>query len=189
MLSIQNRFYFKDIIPKSRTQKVLKVLALGTVALTLLFSSMPETSHIPAESGMDSKYVKYVQSSNPSISFKDAYTISSSVLNWSKEFKLDPKLILAVAKVESGFNKHAISSSGAYGIMQVIPLWHKDKIISARKELGNPEVFNIKTNIYLGAWVLRECKDRTSNLNKALLCYSGQTPGYDKKVLQEYRQI
>ena len=97
-------------------------------------------------------------------------------------------MLLAIAKVESNFNVYAISTSGAYGLMQVIPYWHKDKILQARKELGNPELFSINTNIYLGATVLKECIQRVG-INKSLECYSGRTPGYTEKVLVAYNNL
>jgi len=136
-----------------------------------------------------SAYVEIVTDSNPKVDQKDARAIVMSSLKWASEFNLDPKLLLAIAKVESNYYKYAISKSGAYGIMQVIPVWHKDKILEARRITGNPEVFNIDTNIYLGARVIKDCMDKHGKLNKALLCYSGQTPGYDKKVIQEYTRL
>lgn len=138
-------------------------------------------------------YTKYTQLQNiismPGIERNDANQIIQSAYKYANQFEVDKKLILAVAKVESGFNKYAISSSGAYGIMQIIPVWHKEKILVARNTLGNPEIFNIDTNIFLGTWVLRECLNKHGQVNKALLCYSGQTPGYDKKVLEAYAKI
>ena len=131
----------------------------------------------------------HVIESNPKVSVKEAKSIVSAVIRWGEEFNIDPRLLLAIAKVESNYNKHAISPSGAYGLMQVIPVWHKDKIKKAKEELGNPEVFDIHTNIYLGASVLRECHNKHKELSKSLLCYAGQTPGYDKKVLSIYKAL
>jgi len=135
-------------------------------------------------------YIKYILSKNPKLPESKATEIVEASNRWAREFKIDKKLILAIQQVESMYRPHAISESGAYGLMQVIPVWHKEKIIRAKKELGNPEVFNINTNIFLGALVLQECMKRTKRVtNKALLCYSGQTPGYDKKVLNVYKKI
>jgi hypothetical protein len=88
---------------------------------------------------------KIIEVSN--IPKEDAASISVSVLHWSKTFNVDPSLILGVIFVESEFKKYAISSAGALGLMQVLPKWHIDKIKTAKKELGNPEVFDIHTNI------------------------------------------
>ncbi|MCQ2513539.1 MAG: lytic transglycosylase domain-containing protein [Ruminococcus sp.] len=39
----------------------------------------------------------------------------------AKEYELEPALIFAVIRTESGFNESAVSNAGAYGIMQVMP--------------------------------------------------------------------
>ncbi len=140
--------------------------------------------------GVHHKLVDFVTNSNPKLTQAEARNIVSSTYKMSEKFGIDEKLILAVAKVESNFQKHAISPTGAYGIMQVIPSWHKEKILKARHTLGNPEIFDVKTNIYLGTWVLSDCLDRSNKkLSNALMCYSGKTPGYDKKVMDEYRNL
>ena len=136
-----------------------------------------------------SPYINYVVKSNPKVSDRTAKEIVVAAYRWASEFNVPVELLLAIARVESNFYTYAISSSGAYGLMQVIPVWHKDKILKAREELGNPEIFNVNTNMYLGAMVLRDCMRKTSKTSKALLCYSGQTPGYDDKVLIQYYKI
>lgn len=160
----------------------------ATLVLGCLIGAKETASPVYAKE-WNSPYVEYVVSSNPNVSRRTAKEIVVSAYKWSSEFNIDVRLLLAIAKVESNFYQHAISSSGAYGLMQVIPLWHKDKIIKARNELGNPEIFNVNTNIYLGALVLKDCMRKVSKTSKALLCYSGQTPGYDDKVLVQYYKI
>ncbi len=39
------------------------------------------------------------------------------------ETRLPPGLVMAVIHVESGFNRWAVSSAGAVGLMQVMPFW------------------------------------------------------------------
>ena len=133
-----------------------------------------------------SPIVQYVAKSNPKITNKSAREIVVAAQKWGYEHGVDSTLLLAIMSVESNFYPHAISASGAYGLMQVIPVWHKDKIVKARKELGNPEIFNINTNIYLGSLVLKDCMNKVKRVSKALSCYSGNTPGYDEKVLKQY---
>jgi soluble lytic murein transglycosylase-like protein len=166
------------------------LLLAGTVAiLGLTFTQ--ETIYAGYKSFSDVKltYEDYILESNPSISKKDAREIVLATYTWANANNIEAELLLAISKVESTFNKYAISPSGAYGLMQVIPVWHKDKIIEAKRKLGNPEIFNINTNIFLGASVLRNCLNTKGSIDKALLCYSGQTEGYDKKVLSEYKAI
>lgn len=168
--------------------KRVKALVLVTLTVASLVTVNNQTA-APVATEWQSSYISYVTEANPKVDQKDARAIVMSSLKWAYEFNLDPKLLLAIAKVESNYYKYAISSSGAYGIMQVIPVWHKDKILEARKVTGNPEIFNIDTNIYLGARVIKDCLNKHGKINKALLCYSGQTPEYDKKVLNAYTRL
>lgn len=169
------------------TTRVRKVLGALILASSLTIHNVYDAPNV--DNSWHHSYITYVVESNPKVQEKDARAIVFSALKWAWEFDLDPKLLLAIAKVESNYYKYAISSSGAYGLMQVIPVWHKDKILEARKVTGNPEVFNIDTNMYLGARIYKDCIKKYGNVNKALLCYSGQTPGYDKKVVQEYTRL
>lgn len=134
------------------------------------------------------KLEEYILASNLKVTKPEAKEIVTAIVKWSNEFKLDPKLMLAIARQESNFNKYAISTSGAYGIMQVIPVWHKQKIVDAHALLGNPELFNINTNVYLGARVFSDCSKRFKSTTKALECYYGKADtGYAKQVLAHYK--
>jgi soluble lytic murein transglycosylase-like protein len=194
MIEPIDNYYFKDgaYYLKSKWSKRIRVL-LSTMIVAVSLTLVEDTAHsfnvFRTSTEWKHTYASFIKESNPKVSKTEARDIVLSTLKWANEFSIDEKLLLAIAKVESNFHVHAISTSGAYGLMQVIPVWHKDKILEARKVLGNPEIFNINTNIWLGAKVLRKCLDDQSNINKALLCYAGQTPGYDKKVLSELDNI
>lgn len=80
---------------------------------------------------------------------------------------IDPALILAVIRTESGFREKAKSNHGARGLMQVIPYWHRDKLKGR-----NP--LDAKVSIEVGTQVLSDClKKHNGNRLKALSCYSG----------------
>ncbi len=81
---------------------------------------------------------------------------------------LDPKLVLAVIQVESRFDRFAVSSSGARGLMQIMPFW--------KKEIGHPDddLFNPRTNLRYGCAILRYYLDQQrGRLSDALAAYNG----------------
>lgn len=52
--------------------------------------------------------------------------IQQMIRNSAIQHGVDPELALAVAEVESGFNQFAVSSKGAFGIMQIMPITEKE---------------------------------------------------------------
>jgi soluble lytic murein transglycosylase-like protein len=82
---------------------------------------------------------------------------------------LDPALVLAVAQVESGFRKYAISRVGARGYMQVMPFW--------ARLIGDGDVtrlFHMQTNLRFGCVILRHYLNlERGDLYMALGRYNG----------------
>lgn len=84
------------------------------------------------------------------------------------EVRLPPGLVMAVIDVESRFNRYAVSSAGAVGLMQVMPFWPE--------ELGmrRYQLLTIPDNIRMGAAILRFYLKREKNhVPKALARYNG----------------
>ena len=81
---------------------------------------------------------------------------------------LDPELVLALINVESNFDRFAISSAGARGLMQIMPFW--------LNEIGRPDdnLFNIDTNLRFGCTILSiYLKRENGNMFQALARYNG----------------
>jgi soluble lytic murein transglycosylase-like protein len=81
---------------------------------------------------------------------------------------LDPQLVLGLIQVESGFRKHAVSSAGARGYMQVMPFWVK--------LIGKPDhnLFHLRSNLRFGCTILRHYLDiEKGDLFRALGRYNG----------------
>lgn len=81
---------------------------------------------------------------------------------------LDPELVLAVIQVESNFDRFAISSAGAQGLMQIMPFW--------LDEIGRPgdNLFHIRTNLRLGCTILKHYLTKENgHMSRALARYNG----------------
>lgn len=116
---------------------------------------------------------------------KYSYTLSEvksklivdKVFRISREYSLDPMLVLAIISVESDFNEQAKSNHGAVGLMQVIPKFHREKLVG--KNPMNPLV-----SIEVGSKILKDCMTK-KDISKALKCYNGSDANhYTKLVLK-----
>jgi len=83
---------------------------------------------------------------------------------------LAPELVLAVIEVESSFDRFAVSSAGAQGLMQVMPFW--------KAELGRRDdnLTHNRTNLAYGCRILQFYLERENgDLRRALAAYNGSS--------------
>ena len=100
-------------------------------------------------------------------------TLLRQIHHESSRAGLHPELVLAVIDVESNFDRFAISSAGAQGLMQVMPFW--------LKEIGKPRdsLFNVRTNLRMGCTILKYyLKKEKGDLTRALARYNGSLGRY-----------
>jgi soluble lytic murein transglycosylase-like protein len=103
----------------------------------------------------------------------------------AKRAGLDPQLVLGLIQVESNFRKHAVSSAGARGYMQVMPFWVK--LIGAKDH----NLFHLRTNLRYGCTILRHYLDmERGDLYRALGRYNGSLgrPEYPAMVEGTWRR-
>lgn len=187
-------FNGKYLSLRSNLKILLFVFTIISLLYPLVMTKEDTTQFSPVQVTMHSKEVapptlaqkiqSYILRVNPNIESSEALTMASAVIQYGDEFNVDPTLILAVIKVESGYDKYALSSQGAMGLMQVIPKYHYLKIAKGYK-LGHKNIYEPQTNIRLGAQILRENLNTTKNLTRALLMYNGSI----KDETQEYYHL
>jgi soluble lytic murein transglycosylase-like protein len=86
----------------------------------------------------------------------------------ARRLDLPPGLVMAVIDVESRFDRWAVSSAGAVGLMQVMPFWPR--------QLGmtNQELVRIPQNLRMGCTILKFYLDREKgDYTRALARYNG----------------
>jgi len=180
--------------PKRRSRSLLPLAALLGVLMSVhLPTATAATSERPDEA-MRRTLIKAIESSD---SFKDRFeaevwltdmshrletrvkdpkerlTILKTVHYEAQRAELEPELVLALIDVESRYDRFAISSAGAQGLMQIMPFW--------LDEIGHPEdnLFHITTNIRLGCTILKYYLNREKgNLYRALARYNGSLGKY-----------
>jgi len=99
-----------------------------------------------------------------------------------KTANVTPSVALAVAKIESGFRAHVVSSAGAIGVMQIMPKTGRDVFGLSRTELFDPAI-NIKAGVtFLDQLITRY----DGRIDLALSHYNGGsrvTAGPEPKII------
>lgn len=91
-------------------------------------------------------------------------------VNAGSYYSVNPYLLYAIAKVESGLNPYAVNvnknGTRDLGLMQINERWLR--VYPVRVEY----LFDPQFNVYMGAFVLRQCMNSYGNTWKAVDCYN-----------------
>ncbi len=115
---------------------------------------------------------------------EESLMILRQVHTEARRARLEPELVLALINVESNFDRFAISSAGARGLMQIMPFW--------LEELGRPDdnLFDISTNLRFGCTILNIYLEREKgDMRRALARYNGSIgkSWYPQRVYKSLR--
>jgi soluble lytic murein transglycosylase-like protein len=97
----------------------------------------------------------------------------AAVADHAARHALDPDLVRAVIRVESGWNPRAVSRKGALGLMQLMP--------ATAAEYGVADPFNPEENIRAGVAYLRRLIDRFDGRTELALAAYNAGPGAVEK--------
>lgn len=154
------------------------------------FASGPIQPTLLSNSAREQRAVTEMLAKRYRIAQHAAGGIVAAAYRAANDTAVDPLLILAVISVESRFNPIAESTFGAKGLMQIIPKFHREKLVvhGGDESLLDPEI-----NIQVGAEVLREYLRRFGGTETALQAYAGAleepTAQYTKQVLSERARL
>jgi soluble lytic murein transglycosylase len=102
----------------------------------------------------------------------------------ARNYELDPALLAAVIYQESRFDARAESSSGAIGLMQLLPETAKGIALrtgGSRFEVA--DLYDPEINVRYGAWYLRHLLTKYGgDVHKALAAYNGGQGNVDRGV-------
>ena len=157
----------KSIIPP--TLFISAVLALNSIATAI--------DHPELYNKIEPKVVSNIQIDVKGISNEmiDDIAVRSGV---------DPNIVKAIIKEESGGNPSAIGDNGeSIGLMQIQPKHHQKRM----EELGIVSLFDPQENVILGCSILSDLYDKYGNYEDALSVYnSGNTEdgkAYAERIL------
>lgn len=146
----------------------MKQLKLGLMIFILsLFSGV-------ASSATLSQYIQ----KNCTTHCVDEHTLLSSTVSAAEWLDIDFRILIALAKVESGFKVNA-KNGKSFGLMQVNYPVHKKKFTSSH-------ITDPYQNVRVGAMVIKACLNRFhQNTIKAFRCYNGLGKGGDPRYTQK----
>ena len=114
----------------------------------------------------------------------------------ARRHEVDPLLVGAVIRRESGFQPAVVSKAGAMGLMQLMP--------DTAKALGVSNAFDPQQNVEAGTLLLRQLLDRyNGHVDLALAAYNAgpaavdkyggippfaETQAYVRDIMEEYRE-
>jgi soluble lytic murein transglycosylase len=96
------------------------------------------------------------------------------IVEYSEMYGLDPYLVAAIIKTESGFDKDIVSSMGAVGLMQIMP--NTGGWIAKQLNIENFSAEMLKNediNIEMGCWYLNYLRGELKHRNEVLAAYNG----------------
>jgi len=142
-------------------------------------------AELAAGHGWSTDSIRWLRSAFPELGTVNLTDVSANAvraylpLRWTgatvaaaRENGLDPWLIAAIARQESGFVAHAMSPRGAIGVLQLLPstarLHAKALGLGSQPDLRDPEL-----NLRLGARELSFLMRRFGAVEAALAAYNG----------------
>ena len=142
-------------------------------------------------------YKNAIKCFNKKLSENQADTIARSILGFSYQYHVDPRLVCAVILAESNFRIGATSSCGAQGLGQLMP--------GTAAGMGITNAYDPVENVYGSVRYIRSMLERTSfDVTLALAAYNAgpgavkkhggippykETQNYVRKVSSIYKQL
>lgn len=173
--------------------KIILGVFAGSLILVVMVTQFLKPPQIVAAQQVDGSSTDETQPPNESgdrtCIISDSYP--AEILQWcnlimtsAETYALDPNLIAALILQESGGQADAYSSSGAVGLMQVMP---RDGIAESFICINGPcfasrplssELYNPQFNIEYGTRMLKNLYDKHGDLREALYAYGPMDIGY-----------
>lgn len=104
---------------------------------------------------------------------------------YASEYNVDPKLVIAIMKVESNFNPTAQSHANAKGLMQLLPETAKHVATLLKVDQSSIDLNDEETNIKFGTYYLRYLMNNFTNMDTVYAAYNGGMGNVQKWLKDE----
>lgn len=152
---------------------ILSMMVFWMIAIPQAYAAKPQTKAVTLYGYVDQNCIKNCV--DPDVLWMAAEAAG-------KNHDVDPRLLIAIAKKESGFRPRARNGSQK-GLVQTHMRYH-----TKRYEGRSP--YDVYANLDVGGEILKECMREGRSIASALRCYNGGgTPGYVAATLSVYREV
>lgn len=111
----------------------------------------------------------------------------SAIVKYSREYQVDPYLVASIINVESKYDRYALSSKEAKGLMQIAPQtgeWASE--VLGIENYNGDMLFDTDTNIRIGTWYIdRLFKEFDGKLDLVLAAYNAGSGNVTKWLADE----
>lgn len=166
--------WFMSILPGGKNTNVIESYGMEPMASAETIEVEPEVATTPEP--------------EPILYFDVPLSVDlqDHIFTECEKYGLDPALIIAMIKTESTYNPSAVSSGGAYGLMQIIPRWHKGRM----QKLGCSNLLDPYQNTTVGINYIAELIGYGRSVEWALMAYNGgisyANGNYSQGVVSSY---
>lgn len=134
----------------------------------------------------------YVETSKPSWYARIRYPLEYDhiVRGYAEQRNIDPALLAAVIYRESKFDPDARSSSGALGLMQLLPDTAKGiALYTGGGQFVVDDLYDPDINVRYGSFYLRRLLDKYGDVRLALAAYNAGQANVDEWVAEGEQEI
>ncbi|MEE9607880.1 MAG: lytic transglycosylase domain-containing protein [Myxococcota bacterium] len=126
---------------------------------------------------------RYLASRRMGLAPHEVQEVAETIVAEAIRHDMDPRLVLAVMRVESGYYNFAMSPVGAIGLMQIMPATGEEMAIDLLIPWRGPQtLFDPIANIRMGVAYLRILTDRYGSVPTALAAYNWGPTRIDRRL-------
>jgi soluble lytic murein transglycosylase len=129
----------------------------------------------------------YVEETKPSWYARMRYPLEYDhiVVGHAKNYELDPALLAAVIYRESKFDRDARSSSGAIGLMQLLPATARGIAVhTGGARFRTDDLYDPEINVRYGSFYLRRLMRKYDDQRLALAAYNAGQANVDQWIVE-----
>ena len=143
-------------------------------SVAMNYSALPLSNFsISTEAETKESLNRFVLPRAKKISADEAGLLVDSIMKYSKEYDVNPKLVAALIDRESSFNPRSVSSSNAQGLAQLLP--------STARDIGISDPFDIEEGTKGAALYLKMMMDKWRGLSdQVVLALASYAEGFNQ---------